>query len=173
MKENSPATNKKKRNWISFFLVLYALISFSTLFWIQDEVNKPFILAFKYLSLPVVCISYGLYFFHFTDGESENLFVRIFRPLLVAFIIVFMSFGYINIVNAFIPPSQKVIVEGKIVDIKNHRSTRTITVLTEVGNRIRVRVTKEEYRNASWEKPFRKEMKRGCLGLLYKIGNHF
>ncbi len=164
---------KSKYGWKDFLSLIYMVVPFLTTMWIQDEVNKPFIISFKYLSLPVIVLTY-IYFNKFTeDWDSKDWLVQKTKPFVVALPIIYLSFGWVNIFNAFIPPQQKFIVSGHVVKKVNSRTTRTVTIINKKGDRIRVRVTRDEFRNTSVGEDFVKEMKKGSLGLLFKVGIHF
>ena len=135
-----------------------------------DDANFAF--AFKYLSAPILLLSFYVYLFKMPGWRAKQgpvkgpLFTLCFSLLLIA-----TSAGYVSIVNAFGPGQRNVIIQGKISELSTTHSRRTsywVTVVDKSGKSKEFRVTRGEYDTLAVGEQYSARWKLGSLGMIYK-----
>jgi len=156
-----------------FFLVMAGAMV--PIFLFETEVNEPFKLAFTYLSLPILIVSFALSklllpVWHDKVGPLKaNGFT-----LLVALLLILFSGCYVIAANALVGKQTPIKLEGKITNKTETKGSRrgggfqlTIHDFKSI-NEITVVTTEKEYNNTNIGDSYSKNWVVGSLGLIYK-----
>jgi len=150
----------------------YMAISFWPILIIRSEFNAPFLIALKYLSVPILagCLWFGLRykdeFIAICKTKPEYWFGLVFLPLLA----VLFSGGLVLQANALIPP-QKVfwldgIVARKMVTGGNRSKSYVVYVNTQ-DERKKITVSRSAYEALQVGAYFNQKRRVGPFGFSY------
>lgn len=154
-------------------LVIYILLGGVLLCIFRTLHSANFAFAFKYLSAPILVLSFYIYFFKMKKVRAKE--GPITGPLLTlffTFILIAVSAGYVSAVNAFGPGQRDIIFHGKVTELKTMEHRRGMSyhvVLTnERGRSIELPLTRAEYETLAVGQRYATRWRLGSLGMLYK-----
>jgi len=160
---------KKYGTW-AFFAYLAAC--FYALLWVRTEHNVPFVLAFKYLTIPWLAICYCAAFRWLPEWRAKwkASAVALIGPGLIALLLTLFSAGIVIYANMIIPPQEMIRVEGSVVEKYTAGSRYPARILKlDIGGQKRLNL---EVSSTLWHAirvgdQYVEEMRRGGLGFLY------
>lgn len=165
---------------ITFFLVIGGCILVFPIIWLDTEIEKAFIIALKYLFLPLLLlfviwtqIDFKKRLSEFTKIRFAKIQALIIVPLLGASIIPVLCGSLLLYVNMFVGKQKIVNVKGEIIrrELNLNGSAfplKSILLKTTDGNVLKLFISDEEFKQLNNGDMFSKEMKQGSLGILYK-----
>jgi len=137
---------------------------------LHDE-NLAF--AFKYLSIPILLLSFYVYFFKMSRFRAKEGPIK--GPLYTlgcVLLLITISAGYVSVVNAFGPGQRDITIQGRIAELKTeqHRRGKTYNVvLAGKGDRtLTLKVPLAEYNSLAVGQHYSARWKIGSLGMLYR-----
>jgi hypothetical protein len=162
-------TLKKYGTWA---FSAYLVACFSALLWVRTEHNVPFVLAFKYLTIPWLAICYCAAFRWMPEwrGKLKTSALALIGPGLIALILTLFSAGIVIYANMIIPPQEMIRVEGTVVGKHTAGSRYRARILKlDIGGQKRLNL---EVSSSLWHAirvgdQYVEEMRRGGLGFLY------
>ena len=154
------------------YFLMYLIIGILPLFLINTEHDVPILYAFKYLSLPVIIISYCYTYTLKEWRDSVSRVAMIIMPLSAALLITFFSIGYISVVNMI--SHTKVEYSGKIVLKQKIRGRYSTTYhITIFDNSLHEKkefdISSDEYSHLKEGDVYRSQWNVGLLGIPYKL----
>ena len=166
------SVNKNKNIIVTAFLILGII----PIFLIETQHNVPFYFAFKFLLLPIIVlafyigIKYKNIFF-----SNDKLSIKNFLTIIAfTFVITLMSGSFISLINAIIPPQEKVIVEGTVIDkseLSGKRSKSKFITIKTTDEKIKWEVDEQTYNSLQVGYTYSNVFTKGGLGIIYKWKN--
>ena len=109
------------------------LTGIAPLFFYDTEFNVPYILAFKYASIPVLIISYVISIHYMPNWSLKTgPVMKLIMPLLVSGLVVLFMGGHVIAVNALVGTQYERHITGEIIDMNTsggRTTTHTATVV--------------------------------------------
>lgn len=150
---------------------LYSILSITT------EFNQPFILGFKYLSLPMFILSAFIVFkwphaFIRRGGPLKTWKLALFS-LLFGGLLTLFSGPYLSLANAVMPPQEKVIVQGRVTGkfkTGKYQRSRVVTLDTEndFGRPYKFYVSHNYFDRVRIGDIYKTTVNKGGLGFVYR-----
>jgi|WetSurMetagenome_2_1015567.scaffolds.fasta_scaffold96983_2 hypothetical protein len=169
-------TEKQKKNDKRNALIFTVYIGISAFFLIgiETEFNAPFFFTFKYLALPIfiivgaISIKYPYIFCYKSDGV---LFCSIAILFIMPMVIIIGSMGYVSFFNVILPPQETVYYKGIIKEkFISGASRKSYVIALDIDDdERRFSVSEEEYNKLKLGQFYKIKMKKGGLGIVYKI----
>ena len=155
--------------------IAFALGSLVPLLAMETEFNAPFYLAFTYLTWPIVILTFVVIFkkphWFFKKGELKA-WKQVLAAVAMSALLTLFSASYLSLVNAFLPPQKRIVIEGTIVrkfKTGKNQSKRVVVLDTvnPTGKPYRFHVAMADYDRLSVGAPYKKTFTRGGLGIIY------
>ena len=165
-----------KKEWkFPLLFIAYALGALYIIFSINTEVNLPYYLAFKYLTIPWLILSTIIVFIKpklFMKPDEIKKWKQILLSLLLTGLMTLFSGPYVSMANALLPPQEKILIEGHIVSKcltgKYHNIPEVVLdELNSRGEPYRFEIKRNDFENLRIGDQYSKVFTRGGLGFVY------
>ena len=166
------STLRKIGDPLFFVFMIGAIIP---IFIFESEFNEPYNLAFKYLSLPILILTFLLSKLLLPKWRSEvGPFKANGFTLLSALLFILLSGGYVIAFNALIGKQTPIMIEGSVTNKSKTIGSKSTSYQISIndknsGKEIKVESTEKEYKNTEVGDTYSKKWVVGSLGLIYKI----
>ena len=154
---------------------LFMVISVIPLLMYETVLNASFVWAFKYLTIPIVFISFYVYLKKIPNLRKEAGELKgITLTTITALMLMLMSGGFVLGFNNFIGSQSDFYLKGQVVKLDTYHSTKAGTsyyvyIKTEDTNEeLKLDVSKTNHSNLVVGDFYSEPWKKGSLGLLYK-----
>lgn len=151
----------------------YMLLALAPIFMFQIEFNKPFLLGFKYLSLPTAIIVFSVYWFAIPNWKRENsLFKGLLMSTITTLLVVLMSGAYLIGINAWIGPQEPYEISGNITHLEVSKGTKSTSYHVTIDNdgvSKKLDVSFDLYSSLKVGEYYKDIWQKGSLGLIYKV----
>lgn len=144
------------------------------LFLYETEFNEPFDMAFEHLTIPIVLVSFAVFWFGVPEWKEEvGILKGSLYTLLAAGLITLMSGAYIIGINAWVGEQTEVRIQGEVTSkwVSHGRRSEThhITVRDpETGESTQLNVSESVYSRVEEGERYERTWHVGSLGLLYR-----
>jgi hypothetical protein len=140
---------------------------FAPAFFDVDAV-APMKMGFKFLGIPI----FGLCLYPFLGkaGPADSIVAMVFALVCSLFLIMVAS-GYLFIFNVIGPWQHEMLVEGKIVRLRDTGTKirrHEVTLVDGTGKRIELDVSYTEYNRLAVGQTYSVRWRVGTLGIMYK-----
>lgn len=153
-----------------WLLIIYSSISGFLMLKMGAELDILFLFTFKYLLIPIfiICTITSLKFKHiFISCLDNKIFCYLKSSFIFSIIVTLLSMGYVSYFNTIIQPQEDIYYSG-IVEKK--LTTRKGKYLIKInGSEKEFLISEEEYNKIKLGQLYKIKMKKGGLGIVYKI----
>jgi hypothetical protein len=142
---------------------------------IDAPLNAPFVWAWRWLAAPVLLIGWGYAFsqrYYFRVARRVPQFSYWVGSIGTPPLMLLMSGGFVNLVNAAFPTGERVSFEGPIMqlEITGGRSKDHCVTLRDdrSGKEVTLVTNSAEYANLAIGQTYHREMEMGLLGFPFR-----
>ncbi|AIY67078.1 hypothetical protein [Pseudoalteromonas piratica] len=159
----------------SWFFITFMVLGVIPILQYDTILNEPFFFAFDYLTIPVLIVSYFLYFTTFPKYRKQAGDIKgCLWVFMLCCLFILMSQGYVMYVNATFGTQLDTKLEGKIVELDTYTSNKGGTSYyvyidnTATGEILKLDVSKRHFDKLKVGNNYSEIWKTGSLDILYR-----
>ncbi len=163
---------KKYGDWV---FVVFAVVAVVPNYLYDTVLNAPYIWAFKYLTLPILFITFYVYFNKLPEYRRQaGIFKGFVWALMVAALLILLSGGYVLAFNAQVGSQEAVQLSGKVVALDTYKSTKggmsyyVYVSFPDSEEPTKFDVSKSHFNTFEVGSEFQELWFKGSLGILYR-----